>query len=100
MVISAAYAQTLPATSLSEAESRALELARSHGLRGHETDAFEAYRAFAKFDRDAIDIHLHFAGMARARLGLVQSRALFLEMGRDSTQSPIYRPRSVRLSEN
>jgi hypothetical protein len=83
MVISAAYAQTLPATSLSEAESRALELARGHELRGRESDAFEFYRTFAKFDRDAIDVHLHFAGMARARLGLVQSRALFLEMGRD-----------------
>ena len=81
--VSTSYAQTLPAPSLSEAESQALELARGHESRGREAEAFEAYRNFLSFDRDAIDVHLHFAGMARARLGLAPSRALFLELGQN-----------------
>jgi len=81
--VGTSYAQTLPAPSLSEAESRALELAHSHEMRGRDAEAFEAYRIFLSFDRDAVDVHLHFAGMARARLGLARSRALFLELSQN-----------------
>jgi len=49
--VGTSYAQTLPAPSLSEAESRALELAHSHEMRGRDAEAFEAYRIFLSFDR-------------------------------------------------
>lgn len=73
-----------------------LESARTHEMRGDEAQAFEAYRAFAQFDRDAVDVNLRFAAMARARLGAAQARTLFRELT-DTLHSPSLRLAAVTL---
>jgi len=76
----AAQSQSFQAPSLSEADRRALADARGAGLRGDEALAFEVYKSFLQSGRDAVDIALHFASLARARLGASEARALLRTM--------------------
>ena len=72
----AAQAQTFKAPNLSEYEQRTLADARAYEARGDEERAFETYRLFLQSDRDAVDVALRFAAIARVRMGLVPAQAL------------------------
>jgi hypothetical protein len=91
----ASAAQIFP--SLSPQEQSALESARSHEMRGDERQAFDAYRDFVQLDRDAVDVTLRFAAMARARLGLAEARALL--GGMDHLHSPAFRLAVATLTD-
>lgn len=82
-----AQGRAFKAPGLSEQESFALQTARTHEARGEEALAFEVYRHFIQFDRDAVDVDLKFAAMTRARLGAEAARALFQDFGA-KLQSP------------
>jgi len=79
--ISPCFAQGTKFPTPSNAESRALYEAREHELRGESGAAFEAYRSFLLSGREAVDVALHFAGIARARLGAEEARKILREIG-------------------
>lgn len=75
-----AHSQSSHAPSLSETDKRALADARGAELRGDEALAFEVYKSFLQSGRDAVDVALHFSGLARARLGASEARTLLRTM--------------------
>jgi hypothetical protein len=50
-------------------------------MRGDEALAFEVYKSFLQSGRDSVDVALHFAAIARARLGANEARTLLRAMG-------------------
>jgi hypothetical protein len=88
-------AQTFNAPVLTEQDRATLADARALEARGDDQRALEAYRLFLQAGHDTIDIALRFAGMARARLGATEARALL----RDMTGTPALRLARATLAD-
>jgi hypothetical protein len=96
LALAPAHPQSLNSPRLSAAEQHLLQEAREAQMRGDETRAFEAYKSLLQSGRDAVDVALNVAAIARARLGASGARALFHDMDR---QNPAVSLAGATLSE-
>lgn len=96
LLLAPAQAQSFDSPQLTEPEQRMLQDARSADMRGDEARAFEAYKDVLQSGRDAVDVALHMAAIARARLGANEARSLLRQMG---WQNPSVSLAAATLSE-